>query len=65
MPLQLQAVTQGLTEKSILFADIGSVVTGAGVDIIRDAEVCHYSDSHPEEDELARMWVKYSPDEGK
>ena len=64
-PLQLQAVTQGLTEKSILFADIGSVVTGAGVDIIRDAEVCHYSDSHPEEDELARMWVKYSPDEGK
>jgi hydrogenase expression/formation protein HypE len=62
-PSQLEEAKGGLSERSIPFADIGIVVTGGGVDIIKDAEIRHYCDSHPEEDELARMWEQYPTDE--
>ena len=44
-PSYLKAAKQGLDQRAIPFADIGTVVTGSGVDIVRGTEVQHYSDS--------------------
>jgi hypothetical protein len=38
------------------------VTLDKGVHIKKDSEVLHFQEIHPEEDELARMWTRYTPD---
>jgi hydrogenase maturation factor len=61
-PEKVKSAGQMLEEKGIAYADIGEVVSGDGVQIIKDAETVHYQEIHPEQDELARMWTLYVPD---
>lgn len=58
-PDQVESASQGLMEKGISFADIGEIVEGKGVEIVRDGETTLYQEIHCEEDELARMWENY------
>lgn len=51
-----------LIEKGISFADIGEIIPGQGVKVIKDPETIHYQQIQAEEDELARMWTLYTPD---
>lgn len=62
-PSKLDAARRSLEENNILHAVIGEVVSGDGVIIKRDDEITKYQGIHAEEDELARMWTVYSPDE--
>ena len=64
-PDQIGKVQRRLTESGILFADIGNVVPGQGVAIYRGEQVTEYREIHCEEDELARMWEIYLPDDQK
>jgi hydrogenase expression/formation protein HypE len=41
---------------------VGQVAEGTGVRVLRDGEAAHYTESHCEEDELARMWALYPRD---
>lgn len=58
-PEQVDAAGRSLAEKGILFSDIGEIVDGSGVQIIKDGQVTHYQEIHCEADELARMWELY------
>jgi hydrogenase expression/formation protein HypE len=59
---KLEGVITALDEAEILWADIGMVTLDKGVHIKKDSEVLHFQEIHPEEDELARMWTRYTPD---
>lgn len=48
-----------LEAQGILCADIGEVLPGGGVKIVKEDQVLHYQEIHPEEGELARMWTLY------
>jgi len=61
-PEKLDAAMQSLGENGIICADIGEVVPGEGVKIVKDSETTNYQEIHPEEDELARMWTLYTTD---
>lgn len=58
-PQYIEAATQGLSEKGILFADIGQVTDDQGVHIAQGGQTQHYHEIHCETDELARMWELY------
>ncbi len=51
-----------LSRAQITFADIGQAVEGQGLALELNDRVTHYTESHPEADELARMWEIYSRD---
>ena len=61
---RLTEVRQKLATLKVPFADIGQVVDGEGVRLLRDGEVTAYTEIRCEEDELARMWALY-PRTGK
>jgi hydrogenase expression/formation protein HypE len=61
-PEKVEAAGQKLDEKRIAYADIGEVISGEGVKIIKGAETTHYKELHPEQDELARMWTLHATD---
>jgi hydrogenase expression/formation protein HypE len=61
-PDHLEAAMQQLDERGILCADIGEVVPGQGVKVVKQDQVLQYQEVHPEVDELARMWMQYEPD---
>jgi len=61
-PEKLDTAMKSLGESGITFADIGEVVEGEGVTIIKDSETTLYKEIHPEQDELARMWTLYTTD---
>ena len=48
-----------LGELGVPFADIGLVVQGKGVNLLREGEKTNYQEIRCEEDELARMWALY------
>lgn len=53
---------RSLNDRGIIFADIGEIVEGKGVQIIQDGQSTLYQEIHCEEDELARMWEMYPQD---
>ena len=59
---RLQEASEALDRAGIRFADVGRVHAGRGVQVERGDMVKNYQDVEPDEDELARMWIKYSPD---
>jgi hydrogenase expression/formation protein HypE len=61
-PSKLSDARKALEEKNILYAVVGEVITGEGVNIRRNGEVNEYRGIHAEEDELARMWTVYKTD---
>jgi hydrogenase expression/formation protein HypE len=61
-PDKVESAGQRLDEKGITYADIGEIVSGESVKIIKGAETIHYKELHPEQDELARMWTLYTTD---
>jgi hydrogenase maturation factor len=52
-------VRRRLGELGVPVAFVGTVSAGAGVWVSSKAGVSHYTESRCEEDELARMWVRY------
>lgn len=52
-------VRRRLGELGVPVAFVGTVSAGAGVRVSSKAGVSHYTESRCEEDELARMWVRY------
>lgn len=52
-------VRRRLGELGVPAAFVGTVSAGAGVRVSSKAGVSHYTESRCEEDELARMWVRY------
>jgi hydrogenase expression/formation protein HypE len=56
---RLEDATQALGELGVPFADIGRVVGGRGVNLLKDGKRIEYREILPEEDELARMWALY------
>jgi hydrogenase expression/formation protein HypE len=52
-------VRRRLGELGVPVAFVGTVSPGAGVRVRSVAGVSHYTDSRCEEDELARIWVRY------
>lgn len=54
-----------LDDAGIVFADIGLVRAGQGVEVRRKGCVSRYDEVRPEEDELARMWATYKTDDPK
>jgi len=61
-PDQIDAVSADLEARGVLFALVGRVVKGKGVQVLRDGKVVRYADIRCEEDELARMWALYPRD---
>jgi hydrogenase expression/formation protein HypE len=61
-PDRIAAVENRLVDAGIAYADIGEVVAGKGVTMLRDGQTVEYHEIHPEDDELARMWVEHQPD---
>jgi len=61
-PEKVESARRRLDGKGITYADIGEIVSGEGVKIIKGAETIHYKEIHPEQDELARMWTLYATD---
>ncbi len=59
---KVESAGQMLEEKGITYADIGEIVSGKGVKVVKDTETIHYQEVHPEQDELARMWTLYATD---
>ena len=51
---------QKLTEKNIIFADIGRVIDGKGVIVLSESKIEHCREIRSEDDEFARMWQLYS-----
>ena len=64
-PKQLGAASSALDQAGIHFAVVGEALEGKGVTVSRGEEETCYLTVQPEEDELARMWVDYSPDKDK
>ena len=62
-PEHLDDAKRRLDEEDIPFAEIGVAVPGTGVTIQMADEIRAYQEIHAEEDELARMWTLYDPDE--
>ncbi|NMC84351.1 MAG: hydrogenase expression/formation protein HypE [Anaerolineaceae bacterium] len=63
IPLEhVEATRKSLDDKGIVYADIGEVIEGKGVQIIQEEQATLYQEIHCEEDELARMWEIYSQD---
>lgn len=58
---KIELVSNQLKEKNILFADIGIMKAGSGVNIIEGIKETRYDEIHCEEDELARIWEAYAP----
>jgi hydrogenase expression/formation protein HypE len=56
---RLESAIQALADLSVPFADIGLVVEGNGVALIKDGKRIKYHEILPEDDELARMWALY------
>jgi len=56
---RLVAVHESLKDLGIPFADIGRVVAGNGVRLLRGDTVTEYAEIRCEEDELARIWALY------
>jgi hydrogenase expression/formation protein HypE len=61
-PEHLDGAMVKLEAQGILCADIGEVIPGQGVKVVRQDQVSHYQEIHPEDDELARLWMQYYPD---
>jgi hydrogenase expression/formation protein HypE len=61
-PEKTESAGQSLAEKGIVYAEIGEVVTGQGVKIIKNTGTIQYQEIHTEQDELARMWTLYATD---
>lgn len=61
-PFRLEEAKANLIEAGIPFADIGEIIPGQGVKVIKDSQTIHYQEIRAEEDELARMWTLYTPD---
>jgi len=59
---KVAAVAEALGDSGILFADIGMIIEGKGVQVVRDGQFLSFDDVEPEADELARMWVEFMPD---
>ncbi len=55
----VKAVRRSLDEKGIVYADIGEIVEGKGVQMIQNGQAKLYQEIHCEDDELARMWEIY------
>jgi len=62
---RLDSTIHALREKDIPCADIGEVIDGEGVRIIKSGETTHYQEIRCEEDELARMWTLYPTDKSE
>lgn len=60
---KLAEAQQALEKAGIRCADIGIVNPGLGVNVAQDGQLTQYDVVHPEADELARMWVDFSPDQ--
>lgn len=56
---RVKAAQRSLDEKGIVYADIGEIVEGKGMQIIQNGQAKLYQEIHCEEDELARMWEIY------
>jgi len=64
IPLEhVEAIRKSLDDGGIIYADIGEIIEGKGVRIIRDGQATLYQEIHCEEDELARMWEIYLQDD--
>ena len=61
-PDQIERVQSEFKKNDIVYADIGEVASGKGVEIFRDGKMTVYQEIRCEEDELARMWEIYQPD---
>jgi len=59
---RVREASVALAESGISFADIGKVHVGEGVHVLRAGNLKEYLDVQPEADELARMWVEFTPD---
>lgn len=59
---QLDTACSTLEQAGIHFAVVGEVLKGKGVTVYRGEEETFYHAVQPEDDELARMWEKYTPD---
>jgi len=64
-PSDLEQAKDAMNDAGILFADIGIVVEGIGVQVVRKDEIRNFKEIHAEEDELARMWTVYQTDDAK
>jgi len=62
-PDRVGSAGRALAERRIPFADVGRVVKGKGVKVEGRGRIEIYRDMHAEEDELARLWTRYRPDE--
>ena len=60
-PQRLSQAAAELEALSVPHAVVGRVVEGSGVRVLSD-KVQHFTEIHCEEDELARMWLKYPRD---
>ena len=61
-PQRVADVSYALTKMGISFADVGRVIEGVGVRLLRKDGTVHYREIRCEEDELARMWALYPRD---
>ncbi len=61
-PGKMAAAEEALKKEEVDFADVGKVIEGAGVDILRDGRIISHRKIRSEEDELARIWAEYTPD---
>jgi hydrogenase expression/formation protein HypE len=64
-PEHVNDAKQALRQAGIAYSDIGEVVSGEGVKILRDCEMLHYQEIQPDKDELARIWLEFKPDRSK
>ena len=60
-PDKLEEATKELEKLGVPFAVIGKVVEGKGVHLIGQLKQ-HFSEIRCEDDELARLWLKYPRD---
>lgn len=59
---RLQEASDALVQAAIPFADVGLVRVGKGARVELNGTVKEYENVEPDDDELARMWVEYTPD---
>jgi len=62
-PERADDVSGCLEDLDTPFAYVGRVTEGAGVRVLADGEVVHYTNIRCEEDELARMWALHPRDQ--
>jgi len=56
---KLKDAARVLGELGVPFADIGQIVQGDGVYMLREGEKIHHREIRCEQDELARIWARY------